>query len=53
LQCGGLLTGVVSWNTGCVVSDKHDVYVDVAFYNEWIEGNLHKKDKLQDIKVEL
>jgi len=47
LQCGGFLTGVVSWSKSCGVPNQPGVYADVAFYNEWIEGKLRKgRDEL-------
>ena len=40
LQCGGFLTGVVSWGDGCGVLNQPREYADVAVYNESIEGKL-------------
>jgi len=31
LQCGGFLTGVLSWGEGCGVPNQHGAYADVAW----------------------
>ncbi|GFG30450.1 hypothetical protein Cfor_06734, partial [Coptotermes formosanus] len=48
LQCGGLLTGVMSGGGQKCASTEHpDVYTDVAYYKKWINRQISKgKDEL-------
>ncbi|XP_055585932.1 trypsin alpha-3-like [Uranotaenia lowii] len=39
LVCNGLLTGIVSHGYRCAEPDAPGVYMDVAYYREWIRAN--------------
>ncbi|KAJ4432372.1 hypothetical protein ANN_20991 [Periplaneta americana] len=45
LVCGGQLTGLVSRGEGCGLKNKPGLYVDIAHYRSWIQGeiqNIHR-----------